>query len=209
MTWQSQAGQDQFVHFLVGKDPLQSKSFLDIGANHPVTHNNTSALAALDWKGICIDLEDFDSLYPIHRPRCEFRRADAMTIDWSQLIKERPWLSTGPISYLSFDIDEATLPALQRFPISEIRCKVITIEHDCYRLGNEPKDGIRKILREAGYQLLCADVRVLWQGGWQPFEDWWIDPKLVNIERANWVRSQSANWVDIVRKLRMWPTHLA
>jgi hypothetical protein len=81
----------------------------------------------------------------------------------------------APYDYLSLDVDDATLATLQNIPLDRMRFKVITIEHDAYRVGPAPREAMREILTAAGYTLAVADVRC---GGGE-FEDWWIDAKKV------------------------------
>lgn len=47
---------------------------------------------------------------------------------------------------------------------------------DRYRFGDGPRAEMRETLTGYGYELLCPDVTL--QG--LEYEDWWIDPSLVN-----------------------------
>jgi hypothetical protein len=84
------------------------------------------------------------------------------------------------MDYLSLDVDGATEDTLRGLLASGIRFRCATVEHDRYRFGQEKADRIRAQLLGAGYMLICKDVT---NGGY-PFEDWWIDPGLVDVPHA-------------------------
>ena len=79
---------------------------------------------------------------------------------------------------MSIDIDPVSIVALKDFPIDEFEFKVLTFEHDCYRIGLEQKSEASQILLNKGYLRLCNDVLAPSQYGDNCyFEDWWIHPK--------------------------------
>lgn len=174
---QSQAGQDEWVNRLLPKPGL----FLDVGSGHPTNISNTAALERIGWSGYAID-EDAPSveLYAKERPNTRALRGDARTIHWTSC------LSTNKFDYLSLDVDEAQVDALKNLLAHHVTFKVATIEHASYLYGNGPRDEIRKLLRGAGYHLLCEDVAY----GGNVYEDWWVDLKQVSPVKAFALRSR-------------------
>jgi SAM-dependent methyltransferase len=157
--------QDEFARRLIG----DSGSFLDIGCGHGRHGSNTYILEKLGWTGLMIDNDD--ELVKLNRT---FRRetcvsADVTKCHWDTLLYRKNF------DYLSFDVDDATTLAVQHFPWDTCRFRVITIEHDAYRVGGNVRQLVRQTLNKAGYFLLAADVMTSFAG--QPFEDWWVDPK--------------------------------
>ncbi len=171
----SQASQDQFVYLILYEflDKRDDGYYLEIGSNHPVGGNNTYLFEKnFGWKGISIDISDeYKQLW------CSTRQnflliEDATQTDYRSILKLFP----QAIDYLSIDIDGSYDLVLQRMPFNDHIFKVITIEHDSYRLGNEYKEKERGILTSAGYYLLCSDVTLFYNGRDCVFEDWWIHP---------------------------------
>jgi len=54
--------------------------------------------------------------------------------------------------------DAATLPVLRKLPFDKLRFREMTVEHDAYRTGDHVRQEMRNILRNAGYELIAADV---------------------------------------------------
>lgn len=162
----SQAGQDLWVSERAG---VPKGTFLDIGSGHPTENNNTYALEKAGWDGICLDQ---------HQPSIELYASlrsatailgDATKVMWHKLIPCKF------VDYLSLDVDEFQVHALENLLAEGIRFRVATIEHDSYRFGNGPRDSMRQLLTDHGYVIDRKDVMC----GPNPFEDWWVDPKLV------------------------------
>ena len=167
-SWQAQ--QDIFVHDRLG----DTGTFLDIGACEPKDLSNTYALEQVGWTGTLIEAGPEQCARLRAQRTARVIHADATKVDWAAL-----YPSPVLIDYLSLDIDDATLPCLQRMPlIGKLRFKIITIEHDAYRLGNGPRDAMRAILSAAGYHLERADVCSAQGGPTNPFEDWWVLPEI-------------------------------
>ncbi len=165
MQFRSEVGQDRFVFAMLGhRGP---GTFLDIGCGDPVVCNNTYALEQAGWDGILIDND------PKFIAACkEKRTATAIQLDATD-----PRMSlVRDCDYLSLDVDDATLSALKVIMSGDATFKVITIEHDYYRVGEGARDLMREILFDAGYLLAVADVRC----GGGIFEDWWISREILN-----------------------------
>jgi len=177
----SQAGQDKFVYLITGQRP---GTFLDIGSSHPVKINNTYALEQIGWTGILIDSDTgVPEITKLHRTS-EFRLCNAVQINWETV--------PTSIDYLSLDVDEASLDCLKTIPFGKIGFRVITIEHDSYRFGDQRADEMRKILSSAGYSLIAKDVKL----NGCTFEDWWVCKELE--ETASCCKCEGKDWKEIV-----------
>jgi len=162
----SQAGQDLWAWEKLGKP--NCGIFLDIGCGHPQTINNTYALEKLGWAGWLVDI----GAEPIKL--CgEMRSARAICADATQIDWRALGLGEARVDYLSLDIDDWTLAALENLLRHGVSFRVATIEHDAYRLGDKLRIPERELLINAGYVLDRADV---FASGYPdfPFEDWWV-----------------------------------
>jgi hypothetical protein len=195
--FQSQAGQDQFVCALVAHEGGAPGTFLDVGCNNPVTINNTYVLEQLGWLGVLIDCEPSWHTLIMHHRKSPFVCADASHLDWRKLVVDAGFSLTLPIDYLSFDLDASGFTVLQAMPLKELRFRIMTIEHDAYRFGDANRDAMRARLLGLGYDLLCPDVM---NDGCR-FEDWWVDPKKVDMTTAERFRTTGATpWQNIVSR---------
>lgn len=165
-TFYSQANQDEFVFNILNKQT--DGIFLDIGSNDPFYWNNTYFLEKLGWRGICIDINHYD----YSSRNCKFINKNALEIDYNELFKENNFPDV--IDYLSIDIDSLSFNCLEKIPFLYYKFKVLTIEHDAYRCGNEQRKSQRDLLFRNGYYLICSDVTCLSLNSDQYFEDWWV-----------------------------------
>ena len=103
--------------------------------------------------------------------------ADATTFDWKEAIKNKGWKKKR-FDYVSIDCEppNITLKALQNLPLNDYRFSVITFESDLYAHGPDCRDIQRRILNDLGYQIVARDVA----NGGNQFEDWWIDPQVID-----------------------------
>lgn len=173
--------QDLWVYKLFIEQKHQhAGGFLDVGACHPTALSNTFLLESLGWRGLLIDQD----------PNCEaafkaqrvspFLLADARAVDWPAALREH---HLGmPVEYLSLDCDECTLDVAGRL-FSAVRFQVATVEHDAYRFGDGPRAAMRDMLDKLGYELVASNVCGSRSKDW-PFEDWFVDPALVEPRRA-------------------------
>jgi hypothetical protein len=193
----SQAGQDVFVRHVVGRQG----TFLDLGSFRPTYHNNTRILDLEGWSGLSIDYQNFGEEFKQKR-NTPFLHADVTTIDWTKILEDYPFLK-GTIDYISFDVDDATRPAFDRFPFDKIKFACMTIEHDQYRVGTELRDHLRQKLTSLGYVLLCADVVMpdTATEKYGAFEDWWVNPELVDMDRLEAIRSNGISYLEIFKKI--------
>jgi hypothetical protein len=161
----SQVGQDKWVLSLIKKG-----TFLDIGCRGPEDLNNTFLLEQNGWTGVSIDIEDYSKAWK--ERNTQFICADALTFEYSQL--KFPYL----IDYLSLDIEGKgdRFRALNHLMKFGFVFKLITIEHDAYRIHESyERMPQRELLTSLGYQLAFPDVK----DGNSEFEDWWINPKYI------------------------------
>lgn len=180
----SQAGQDIFVRKVLGDI---KGTFIDMGASHPVELSNTNALERDGWTGLLIE-RDVNAVKLLR----EQRTSTVVEADLTNPNHNRFWnLVPFVVDYLSVDLDENTLPALKLIPWNTHRFKVITCEHDAYRFGDGPRDEIRAILNNAGYIRAIEDVGMPnGEGGLWYFEDWWVNPKLVDNRQWEHLRAK-------------------
>lgn len=201
----SQAGQDLFVYRILKNK--RDGTYLDVGAGNCIAEfrgdncgSNTLRLADMGWTGVGIDTEKNYVWGWQHIRRHKFITEDATTLDWDKLIAETPILQKT-VDYLSFNLDDATTAGVKHFPFDKIKFRVITIEHDSYRVGDEVKKLIRDILPKFGYELLCSDVSVQITG-YKPwiYEDWWVDPNTVDMTLANKFRADKTLGSEIAHR---------
>ena len=193
----SQAGQDVFPRHLVRR----SGTYLDIGSFRPTYHNNTYALEMEGWTGLSIDYQNFGEEFATKRKN-PFLCTDVTTVKWHTVVGEHPFMQ-HTIDYISFDVDEATMPAVAHFPWDKIRFATMTIEHDQYRFGTATRDYIREVLTNHGYSLICADV-VMPDSPTEKygaFEDWWADLAFVNKSAAEQIRCDGLTYLEILKKI--------
>jgi hypothetical protein len=194
----SQCGQDMFAYSMCGTD---NGTFLDIGAKYPVKSNNSYGLECKGWSGLTIDCAaEFAAQYTGVR-KAPLIVLDMTSIDWSEFIHRHPVLQ-GTVDYLSFDIDEASLTVLRKFPFDRLGFRAMTVEHDVYNRGKAARTEMRSILKHAGYEAIATDVMVtiMWEGRPQavPFEDWYVRPERVDMGIANRFRCDAKLWNEVL-----------
>jgi len=185
----SQAGQDVFVISVL--DGKRNGKFLDIGASDPKIINNTLLLEKnFGWTGVQIEIDEQLA------NKCKSERTskviceDATKVDYDAL-----FLELDEIDYMSLDIDgNPTLEVLMKLPLDKHRIKVITFEHDSYRVGNEIRDKSREIFDSFGYIRICGDVA----NENNIYEDWYISGEYFDLERINTLKCDNKNWNDIL-----------
>ena len=144
---------------------------------------------------------DIESKFKVDTERhrtSPFFLTDVRTFDWNKFITEHS-LSGKTLDYLSFDVDEASMATLRRFPFEHIRFNVMTVEHDRYRFGQDVADEMRDILLKNGYVILCKDVC----NDNLPYEDWWVHSSFLemnpDIERF---KSSMVGWEEVIKKIQ-------
>lgn len=199
----SQSYQDMFVlTMLNGK---KNGIFVEIGAHDPKFINNTYLLESqFDWNGLSIDIEYGSEIgFKRENRKATFVLHDALTLDYKKLFTDNNL--PNRIDYLQIDIEPQinTFNCLKKIPFDDFKFSVITFETDYYDTNTDQptkemvRNESRKILESYGYVLVAGDVCNV---GNDPFEDWWVDPTVVDLELINKIRS-SESFNDIAEKI--------
>lgn len=185
MVWHSQAGQDAWVHGLIG----DSGYFVDVGAHDGVKHSNTFALEQAGWTGICI--EPNEAAFGALR---ESRKCDVcqglVSSDYGNLPFDGVRVGSGSevaawplsgllkmheasdtIDYLSIDVEGHELEVLAGIDFTRWHVRCATIEHNVYCDGPTRKQAIAEIMFAHGFERVREDVVA---EGYGPYEDWWV-----------------------------------
>jgi hypothetical protein len=169
MNTHSQSQQDLYV-----LEKLHNKEngyYVEIGAGDPIDINNSYILEKYkNWKGISVDIDNkFLQKWTSNRSN-KLLINDASKMDFQLCFEQNniPFV----VDYLSLDIEEFSLPCLERLPLHLYKFRVITAEHNEYLYGSSIKNRMRDILTSYGYVLDVADVK----SDNLVYEDWWIYP---------------------------------
>lgn len=185
----SQSWQDWFV--LTALDGKTNGYWLELGASDAIYMNNTYLLESqFGWSGISIDKRP-DLIGEWNDVRnTDLQLIDALAADWITVLGHSP----RQIDYLQVDLaDWATLGTLEKLPHDRHRFSVITFEHDIFQADPAIQRNSRAFLDSLGYHLLVADVAVknYATNTWEAFEDWWIDPNVVDPENLSSIQDRS------------------
>mgnify|MGYP007096636919 FL=1 len=178
----SQQGQDNWVlNTLGGK---KNGVYVEIGAGHPISANNTLILEQkFGWSGVSLEInkEMADLFRNTRNNPCI--NTDAMAFDYWAYFANNNF--PKQIDYLQIDIDDrppnANLLGLIALPLAEYRFSTLTVEHGCvtdYK-NSRLRDAQRIILDSFGYRLIVQGQD----------EDWWVDPKAVPYEKYGFMFS--------------------
>lgn len=173
--------QDLIAIFLLNSK--KNGTYLEIGANHPITFSNTYLLEKeYEWAGVSIEKDNkLVKIFNEKRKNPCFC-LDATTADYTEILNSQ---GLGPhIDFLQVDIEPPsnTLKALKRIDFNHFSFSFITFEHDFYRGGNKERLESRDIIQSYGYSLLISDV----SHKGLIFEDWYI--KEEKMPNDNWKR---------------------
>ena len=203
----SQTSQDIFVRKLTKNK--YNGTFLEIGSNHPITHNNTYILESENnYKGIMVEYDaSFKSQYEIHRRNSIHILQDAQTVNYKSILDSNGF--PKEIDYLQIDLDVDnkstlnTLELLNNTVFDTYKFATVTFEHDIYT-GNyfNTQQKSREIFKKRGYILVFPDVSVFWENRWSKFEDWYVHPDLIDNDIINKIKSDiSLTHEEIVKIL--------
>lgn len=197
MQFYSLERQDEFAWALLNN--IKSGFFIDIGCHAPFHSSNTYVFEKeLGWQGIGVDISDRSAWEEKWnweaRQKTKFIQLDATNPALTRRLMEYdvPKL----VDYLSIDVDNGpnnfSFIALKRVIDANIRFKVLTIEHESYRVGPDMvRNPSRNVLLSMGYSMLFSDV-ILVDKVASPniiagsFEDWWIDPSFFDEDIFNY-----------------------
>lgn len=175
-TFYSEALQDLFARNIGFATGLTS--YLEVGSGEPIRNSNSFLLEKeLGFMGVSIELDQHLSTKFKELRRNPIICEDATLVNYEEIISK---FNLGQnIAYLQIDIDPAqrSLEVLMRMPFNQVNFACITFEHDLYRQGPKIRNKQRDILRSYGYSLVCPDVKVT---KLKKFEDWWINPQLID-----------------------------
>jgi hypothetical protein len=187
----------------------QNGCFVEIGSNHPITHNNSYLLESkYNWKGLMVEYDNsFEESYKTQRKNSIYVISDARTVNYKAILDTNQF--PKQIDYLQLDLDVDNRSTLDTFLLlnntvfDTYKFATITFEHDIYR-GNyfDTQNISRKILLERGYILVFPNVSVFWEGSFKSFEDWYVHPDLVDMNIVNKVlTTKSLNTNEITSVL--------
>lgn len=183
----SQAHQESFVLNVL--DEKRKGFYLELGGGWPIKNSNTFLLEAeYDWSGISFEIDQkrakkYNEIRK-NKTLCE----NAITFDYLNYFK----MNNVPkqIDYLQMDLHPAedTLKALKSLPTDDYRFSVITYEHNGYD-NKLNKDQSQEILKGLGYTLVVENLTFLTIA----YEDWWIDPNVVDYDKYKHFISKDIN----------------
>ena len=126
------------------------------------------------------------------------RTADCTALNFDEIIRDMGATDKLHVDYISIDLEpaETTFRCLLSIPFDKITASVITFEHDSYRFGNLYRDASRNVFKDKGYILISSDVA----NGGNIYEDWYINPKHVDMTRIKPFICDAREWTDIVFK---------
>ena len=175
----SQCGQDLVVMSLL---KIKNGTFLDLGCYLPKNINNTFLLEQNGWTGISLDLNNYHKEWEVRKNK--FIQCDCLQQDYNKLLSEN--YNSNVIDYLTLDMERLgdRYQLLEKVMLSNYEFKILTIEHDSH-LGmeyvNQEKIPQRELLSKLGYVLVCADVSHKDFPN-DFYEDWWVNPKYIDID---------------------------
>jgi tetratricopeptide (TPR) repeat protein len=180
----AQVYQDLFVlATLKGK---RNGTFLEVGGYMPYRGNNTALLEEdFGWKGTTIEIrQDCCDEYAKARPNTKVICKNALNVNY---FEELYSLADGgdKIDYLQLDCEPSrtTFEILLSIPFDKYKFAVITYEHDHYMdMSKSYRTKSRKYLESLGYVLVVGNVSPT---DIATFEDWWVHPDLVDMERIS------------------------
>lgn len=196
----AQAYQDIFVlSMLNGK---KNGTFLEIGANDAIDNNNTIILEKdFGWNGISVDIDPISKTsYELNNRKSKFLLENALSINYEKYLNEIS--INNRIDYLQLDIEpqKNTFDCLKIIPFNKFKFSVITFETDVYVGSIELRDESRAYIQSMGYLKIAGNIcpnNDLW-----PFEDWYIDPEVVDSNIFN-IFKKDEDFNDIAEKFML------
>lgn len=178
----SESYQDVFVLMILGGK--KNGTYLEIGSGHPTHGNNTYLLEKeFDWRGVSLDTdEEFVKKHGEQRKHTCLLR-DATAVNYEKLLSALDFDKN--IDYLQIDCDPPSVSyqVLLSIPFETRNFAIITFEHDHYADPSKNyREKARKYLASHGYTLFVSNVS---PDKNRPYEDWFVNPDLVNIEELS------------------------
>lgn len=213
----SQANQDTLVLLLTNEK--KNGWYIEIGASDPIQLSNTFLLEKeYHWRGLMVErCQDFLPAYKTHRPLAFHLMGDATKVDYEKVMVQYQF--PHQIEYLQIDLEadnRSTLDTLEIFHkgvFDKYVFGVITFEHDIYR-GDffDTRAQSRKIFQGHGYIRIFSNVCVNVHSttDWNPFEDWYAHPHLIDTNLIQGIVRHPENkeglthiqCIDIIRSIK-------
>jgi hypothetical protein len=191
----SQALQDVFALYINNFNSIGY--FVDLGSNEPFAGNNSALLELHGWEGIMVDYVDYLVLKCSTERKNKSIQANLVSKNLTELLDENNCPEI--IDYLSMDLDYgAAIKSIKTFDFNKRKIKCMTFEHDAYADGPEMAEESRNFLTNMGLKIICKDVTVL---DGKAFEDWYINPDLVNKEIYEKIICENIEFNKIFSKL--------
>jgi hypothetical protein len=176
----SQAYQDMFV--LTVLNGKRNGTYLEIGSEEPQYKSNTYLLEReFSWHGISVEIDEPE----VARFKAERSNpvicADATKLDYTSVLKKANFPEA--VDYLQIDTEPSStsFEVLLTIPFDRYKFAVVTFEHDhAVDFSRTYREKSRRYLRSLGYELVVPDAGPT---DWYSFEDWWVHPELVDMER--------------------------
>lgn len=178
----SQAYQESFVINVLNNK--QNGFYVELGSAWPEANSNTYLLESrYGWQGLSLEIDEHRAEYFNAKRKNKCIITDAITFDYKKYFLDNNF--PNQIDYLQMDIHPAfdTLKALKKLPLNEYRFSVITYEHNGYidKMHQEIQKESQEILKSYGYFLVVENL--ILDGYNIAYEDWYIDPKIINLEQ--------------------------
>lgn len=176
----SQAYQDMFV--LTVLNGKRNGTYLEIGSEEPQYKSNTYLLEkGFSWHGISVEIDEPEVAWFKAQRSNPVICADATKLDYTSILEKANFPEA--IDYLQIDTEPSStsFEVLLTIPFDKYKFAIITFEHDhAVDFSRTYRDKSRRYLRAMGYELVVPDVGPT---SWYSFEDWWVHPELVDMER--------------------------
>lgn len=164
----AQASQDLFALWVCGK----SRTYLELGAFHPVCLSNTLLLEQYGWHGESLDI---DGAYIADWRR--LRRNFFVVRDALDGLTER--IERSQPDYVSLDVDESNMSALLAMLKAKYRPACLTVETNEYEPALNIAEPAAEILKAAGYMTVARQIKVCGM----PFESWWVHESVADASK--------------------------
>jgi len=182
--------QDMFV--LAMTDGKKNGTYIEVGSGDPKYANNTFLLEdKFEWVGFGVEINKKLAHKHNHERKNKVYTADATNVGYHELIVSTFGPDLQTIDYLQLDCEpsKTTYQVLTQIPFDQYKFGVITYEHDHYADFEEMyRKKSRQFLKEKGYALLVSDMSI---DGKNSFEDWYINPELIDPIIANKMKDVS------------------
>ena len=144
-------------------------------------------------------------MYIKNRKRSLYVIRDARNVDYLKIFETYNFPKN--IDYLQIDLEvdnKSTLELLfllDKTLFNEYKFATVTFEHDIYR-GDffNTREISRNIFESRGYVLVFPDVKVI-NNGYEPFEDWYVHPDLVDMEYVNKIKTTESLNCDEIKNI--------